>query len=310
MSTLDSLPEKMILRPIQFVPLPRHYHFAVDCVPGWQPPRRDALVLFIDTQLIGSINKQDEAGDHGFNELLQSLLGHAKSHNLWEQTVQCQVIALGGPAGLTYVARSNPQPLRFPVRPLADIAINQYPWTVLTGDTPPPFALAFPNGRRLYRRIALGGGLSALAKLWYVKPDGSLEDAPAARGFDRLTFWQAIFGMSLKETRNLASVDVMAKLLNAHATPPVPATGTLDAMLASVPNYHGLGQCLLWTQTRFVCVRDHGPNTPFAMEFDNFGFHSEPLQSWLTNENKSVVWSYRKFKSPTPAPAAGLLSLP
>ena len=216
----------------------------------------------------------------------------------------------GGVSGNTYVARSNLQPLALPTKAIGDMPINQFPLTVITGDSPLPAALSFPSGRRLYARAPLAGGPTTLPKLWYVRPDNTLEDSIAWRGFDRLTFWQSVFCMALKQTTHLASEEAMAKLLNAHVATPTPAAGTLAALVASLPAWGTFVEGLLWTPTRFVCVKTSAPGQVAAMEFSNQGFKQTPMATWLANENQSVVWSYRKFKSPKPMPATGLLSLP
>ncbi len=305
---LAALPVHLILQPVKLVPLPQHYRFEVSWSPGWSPPRRDGIGLAIGNEFIGRIDAQDASGSHGFNELLEKVLGYATIHDLWSQTVPCTAVASNA-SGSAFVAKSNPQTLRLPVRPLHDIAANQFAWNTINGDTPPPLALQLHSGRRLYRRLPLGGAASMLPKLWYVKPDNTLEDTVSGRGFDRLSFWQAVFGMSLKSTTNLKFEDAMAKLLNAHVAPQMPAMGKLGDLLAALPAYSDLGRCLMWTPTRFVCLLHHAPNSLFAMEFDAAGLHSEPAPSWLAKENPSTIWHYRRLKHPTPPPACGVLSL-
>lgn len=307
---LAALPEKIILQPVQAVPLPQNYRFDFSWAAGFSPPRRDAVVLFLgNVNVPGWISTQTEPGPHGFNTLLQSILYHAHSHDLWGQTVQCTAVSMAA-NGTTFATRSNAQALKLPVKPLQDIGATQWPWNVITGDMPAPLSLPFQSGRRLYRRAALGGGTLTLPKLWYVKADNTLEDTPAARGFDRMTFWQAIFGMSLKQTTNLKFEDVMAKLLNAHVVSGVPAWAKLADLLTALGSLGAVGQCLLWNANRFVCVRMNGPNTLSAMEFDAQGFHIEGLQSWLGKQDHGVVWNYRRMNHPLPPPCMGLTSLP
>ena len=40
MPNFNQLPEKLILNPVQPVPLPKNYHFSVGFVPGWMPPNK------------------------------------------------------------------------------------------------------------------------------------------------------------------------------------------------------------------------------------------------------------------------------
>lgn len=313
--TLNGLPEKLILQPVQSVPLPQNYRFTVGWNAGWYPPRRDTLTLFVRNPaggyaLIGWISSQEEAGTMGFNMLLQQLLTYAKFSNRWGETVECMVAATAT-NGNTFVAVSNLQPLRLPVRPLPDLPMNQYTWVALCADTMPPVSMPFPSGRRLYRREPTGSGAAlTLPRLFYVRPDNTLEDTNASRGFDRLTFWQAVFGMSIKETTNLKFEAVMAKLLNAHTIATAPASAKLaDLQTALSSSFGGFSRCLMWTPTRFVCMQHQGPNTLFAIEFDALGLHSAYQPNWLAAEDKSVVWNYRRMNYPTPPPSSGILSL-
>ena len=306
---LAALPEKVNLLPVKSVRLPQHYQFTVTPQAGWVPPRRDGYGLVIGDHYVGPIDGQEQPGSHGFNALLEKVLGYAAQLGKWAESAPCAVVCSNA-AGNAFVARSNIQTLRLPARPLHDIAINQFDWAAIMADSPAPLALPPYSGRRLYRRAPLGGAPTALPKLWYVKPDNTLEDTAEGRGFDRLTFWQAAFGLSIRSTTKLKSEDVMAKLLNARVVPPVPAVGTLGAILAALPTYGDLGRCLMWTPSRFVCMLHPAPNCLFAMEFDAAGFHSEPAAAWLSKESPATVWNYRRLHHPTPPAAWGVTSLP
>lgn len=307
---LATLPEKLTLQPVRPVPLPQNYRFTVGWGPGWHPPRRDDIVLFIENIFVPcKLPAQEEPGTFGFCKVLEAILYHAHSHNLWGQTLQCTAVSMAA-NGTTFETRSNAQPLHLPVKPLADIGPQQWPWNPIVNDTPAPLSLPFQSGRRLYRREPVGSGAFGMPKLWYVKPDNTLEDSNTERGFDRMTFWQAVFGMSIKQTRNLKFEDAMAKLLNAHVVSGVPASAKLADLVAAVGGSPGaLGRCLLWTSTRFVCMLHKGPNTLWAMEFDALGFHEGWVNNWIATEDQSVVWNYRRLNWPTPPPSSGPLSL-
>ncbi|NRF71762.1 hypothetical protein HLB44_32735 [Aquincola sp. S2] len=313
MPSIGSLPEHLILKPIQPVPLPKNYHFAVSAGPGASPAlqRRPAIVLLIGNMTAQPIGKQDEKGALGFNVLLASILGHAAQFNLWDQSIPCQALALG-PDNTTYVARSNVQPLQLPTAPHAPLT-HQYQLGCATPQPAPvPVGMAPPAGRRLYYRADPGGGPpSSLPKAWYVRPDDRLEDSASYRGFDRFTFWLAFYAVAPKLAANVALGEVLAQRLNAHKSDVVPMSASLatigNAIVANMSPKVVPG--LMWTAGRVVVVLAYSLPVVTVMEFDTAGLHKEPLSTWLAKESPGTVWNYRTMGGGPHPPIWGMNGL-
>ncbi|MFO1448466.1 MAG: hypothetical protein U1F61_09945 [Opitutaceae bacterium] len=306
MPNLGNLPEKLILHPVQPVPLPKNYRFSVSFVTGWLPPRKDLVRLFIGDMDGVMLGTQDQAGPNGFNTMLAAILGYAAQNNLWGQAVPCQAVALALD-GWTMVAKSNVQTLTLPCKPCSITHNLNLAYGVT--DTPAPVGMTPPNGRRAYYRCDPGGAPSTIPKVWYITPDLRLEETTLNRGFDRFTFWLAVYGVAPKLCVGVTNGTSLAQRLNANKSPVAPSTCTLATLAATVgANLNSLAQSMMWTANRVVFLQGLNQPALMAMEFNALGFHKEPLVSWLANEDQSVVWDFRRLYG-APAPIWGLAGL-
>lgn len=307
MPVIGSLPEKLVLNPVQAVPLPKNYHFSYGFVPGWLPPRRDQVMLFIHDMPGVAVGTQDELGPHGFNTLLAALLGYVAQADLWGQTVPCVAVALAA-NGVEYLAKSNTRMLTLPARPCD---IHHY-LNLAYGptDTPVPLGMVPPVGRKLYFRSVPWGPPSIIPKVWYVTPELRLEETVNGRGFDRFTFWLSVYGVPIKASAGVVNGELLAQRLNAQKSPVAPYSGTLDALASAVgSNLNSLNRTLMWTASRVVMVDAQSQPPVHAIEFDALGLHKEPLADWLAKEDKTVVWNFR-WKPGAPQPPFGVATLP
>lgn len=294
-----ALPLKLTLAAIQPKPLPKCWHFAVAPMAGWKPSGRLGIVLLIgDNPSPMPLPWQDQPGDYGFNHLPRSVLMYASINNLWGQAVQ--VIAVGGVAqtlngALTWVAKSNPQMLQLPVLPF----VAHGPHKLFVGDPPPapvPTGMNPPAGRFLYlcRSPYVG---ETFPPMWYLRPDLSLEDQPVSRGFDRLTFWLAAFGVPIRIGKGLTTPEALAQHLGGSPTINVPQLGSAAAIVTA---YHALSDhhpALMWTSGRIVVISGL-PTPPYlaALEFDAGGLHKTDLLTWRNQQSAAVQWHFRQLK--------------
>lgn len=317
MPTISELPEKLVLHPVQPVPLPKNWHFSYSYVPGWSPPSKARVLLFYGPPTGSAITRQDEPGQSGFNALTTDLLFYAASHNLWGKTLSLYAVATDM-LGISFIARSATVRLAMPVAPCkVSHHLNMASFESLgppvgnLGDPVAPVGLAAPNGRRLYHTSTPPWGPSVLGQSWYVGPDNRIEENSAYRGCDRFTFWLGVYGVCLKHGMGVCSGETLALRLNAQKSRFAPYSGTLGNFVASSS---GVGsnylRTLLWTATRVVVVDSFNLGAKqCAYEFDTGGLHKTPLATWLVQENAAAVWNFRDILGVT-NPIYGQAGLP
>ena len=308
MPNFNQLPEKLILNPVQPVPLPKNYHFSVGFVPGWMPPNKDKIQLFFGQMTQGlALNTQDQASGSGFNRLLTDFLEHVAWHQLWGQQVPCTAVALANDG--TYLARSNTRMLKPPIPPASftnyrDLAFGP-------GDTPAPNAFVPPLGRRLYYRSeAMGGAPATLGRGWYIDAANRLEESDANRGFDRFSFWLSAFAVPPKNSCNVQTGEMLALKLNAALSRFVAKSTTMQAIGAAVnANLNGSTlPALMWTSTRVVVVHLLGQLNLTVFEFDLGGLRKQYWTDWLAAQDPNSVWSFRRLVQ-VPMPIWGMAGL-
>lgn len=295
-----ALPQKLVLAPIQPRPLPQCWHFAVTPMGGWKPPGRLTVMLqFGDNPSPKALQWQHEAGEYGFNRLPRSVLAHVTVFGGWGQSVP--VIAIGGVSQainqpVTWVAKSNVQMLKLPVLPFQ----GQGPHKLVIGDPPPapaPTGLNPPAGRFLYICRDPLGPPADFWTTWFLRPDLSLETDAPTRGFDRLTFWLAVYGVPIRVGKGITTPEALAQLLGGPPVGNVPTAGSAAAIATA---YHAAPDHppgLMWSPGRIVVLSGQ-PTPPYlaALEFDAAGLHRTDLLAWRNQQSNAVQWQFRQLK--------------
>lgn len=292
--TILALPQKLTLTQGNPLPLPRHYNLSISSSAGLLNPNQTNISLFYgEASLALPFSSQQTTSPQGLNSLAHSLAVYAGQNGLWGKTVPCIAVALGGPAGTQYIARSNAVDLTMPVAPCT--IVNPFLNTAWgSSDTPNPLRLPPPNGRRLYFASdpSLGG---AALKAWYVTPDNRFETNGAFRGFDRFTFWLSLYGVAIKDSTKVFSGEALAPPLGAYVSDKFPSAARLkDLVAAAGPTASALSGHLMWTGSRVVVIRSFA-STHKVREWTIQGDMLIELLSWIANQSPDELWNIRKL---------------
>lgn len=300
------LPEQLVLKPPQPAPLPWQWHFTVEYRPGFVPPRRDGVVLFVGQAMPFPLAHQDQLGTHGFSKLLDHVLGEALTYGLWGQSVKVQA-AQTDAGGNQCIAVSNSLMLPLPISPIALTSVLRL---VTFPQVVPPAGALPPGGRLLYYRCAPSSA-GMLPSAWYLRQDTlRLEDSPAGRSFDRFTWWLAHYAVPPKQCGGVTSGELLAQRLGALKHPKAGISGTLAQLCQRIgPDPNQFHRSLLWTTQRVIAIETWALGPVMAWEMTPAGAQSTPIAPWLATQNMAETWQIRQLP-PLPHPPYGVDSLP
>lgn len=296
--TIAGLPQKLTLTQGMPVPLPRHYNLAVSANAGFTIPNRANIAVFYgEASSPVPLLSQETTTTQGLNHFAYTLALYAAQNSLWGKSIPCIAVAMGGPLGTQYVARSNTENVTLPTAPctITNPLLNTA-WG--TSDSPNPLRLAAPGGRRLYFASDPSLGASTVGRMWYVTPDNRLETSAASRGFDRFTFWLSLYAVAIKNSMNVTSGEALAPLLGAYKSNKLPMAAPLGQIVAAAGvNASAMGGHLMWTSSRVIMIRSSGSLLK-VREWTTQGDSSVDLSSWIASQNANEVWNVRMLLVP------------